>query len=218
MSGGTLVRQRLAWERDFTQIPNVYVRDRTLSFVARGILAWLMTHSDGHQVSMREIEAASWKEGREAVRSAVGELERGGYLHRQEKRGRGGRLSGYTWHLTDPFQLPVMGAPQLPIGALMAVDNSASPGTGSRHPVGDNSSPADGLPSTATRPPIRTLDKEHSMPSATTERPGQPVDNFGAVRWSDDRCPGNYRDGRHELGKHGTCTWCYDRPIVRSMP
>lgn len=219
-SVGTLVRERMAWERDFTQVPNVYARDKSLSWVARGILVWLMTQESGYQVSMGVIEAASWKEGREAVRSAVAELEKAGYLHRQQKRGRGGRLAGYIFHLRDPFQLPVMGAPQLPIAALQAVDNS--PSTGDGFPSSgamDNSTggrvAVDGNPSTKKNTKSRT----YKDPAQPQEPKGAPVDNFGAVRWADDECPAAWSSPRlHELGpKSGACTKCGARPIVRSV-
>lgn len=219
-TGGVLVRERMAWERDFTQVPNLYARDKTLSWVARGILLWLMTQDDGYQVSMGAIEQASWKEGREAVRSAIAELEKAGYLHRQQKRGKGGRLAGYVFHLRDPFQLPVVGAPQLPIAALAAVDNSpvtvdGKPSSGAVDNPTVRRVAVDGDPSTKKNTYLRTY-KDPAQP----QRPqGAPVENFGAVRWADDECPASWRSPRvHELGaKSHACIHCGARPIVRSI-
>jgi hypothetical protein len=219
-TAGTLVRERMAWERDFTQVPNVYARDKSLSWVARGILLWLMTQDHGYRVTMAAIEAASWKEGREAVRSAVAELEKAGYLHRQQKRGAGGRLAGYTFHLRDPFQLPVMGAPQLPIGALQAVDNSPStvdgfPSSGAVDNSTGRRGAVDGKPSTKKN----TKERTYKDPAQPQQAQGAPVDNFGAVRWASDECPASWRSPRtHELGpKSGACIHCGERPIVRSV-
>lgn len=218
--GGTLVRERLAWERDFTQIPNIYARDKDLSWVARGILVWLMTHDAGYQVTMGAIEQASWKEGREAVRSAVAELEKAGYLHRQQKRGAGGRLAGYTFHLQDPFQLPIVGAPQLPIGALQAVDNPRStvdgkPSAGAvDNPTGGRVA-VDGKPSTKKNTKVRTT-KDPAQPQRAA---GEPVDNSAGIRWATVRCPAAWlAPYRHELGpKSHACTNCGERPIVRNV-
>lgn len=217
---GTLVRERLAWERDFTQVPNAYARDKSLSWVARGILMWLMTHDAGYQVTMSAIEQSSWKEGREAVRSAVSELEKAGYLHRQQKRAKGGRLAGYLFHLRDPFQLPVVGAPQLPIGALQAVDNSPStvdgfPSSGAvDNPTGRRVA-VDGNPSTNKNTKERTYKDPAQLQRAQLES----VDNFDAVRWVDDRCPAAWSSPYgHELGqKSHACTRCGARPIVRNV-
>lgn len=216
---GTLVRERLAWERDFTQVPNVYARDRELSWVARGILVWLMTHDAGYQVTMGAIENASWKEGREAVRSAVAELEKAGYLHRQQKRGTGGRLAGYVFHLCDPFQLPVVGAQQLPIDSLQPVDKSRStvdgkPSTGAvDNPTGRRVAVA-GNPSTKKNTKVRTT-KDPAQPYETAR---STVDNSTAVRWRTERCPAAWSAPyAHQLGsKSHACLNCAERPIVRA--
>lgn len=217
---GTLVRERLAWERDFTQVPNVYARDRALSWVARGILVWLMTHDAGYQVTMAAIEGASWKEGREAVRSAVAELEKAGYLHRQQKRGTGGRLAGYVFHLCDPYQLPVVGAPQLPIeGLQQPVDNRRStmdgkPSSGPvDNPTGRRLAVA-GNPSTKKNTKVRTS-KDPAQPYEAT-RPA--VDNSPIVRWRTERCPAAWSSPfAHNLGpKSHACLNCGERPIVRA--
>lgn len=218
-TAGTLVRERLAWERDFTQVPNIYARDKSLSWVARGILLWLMTQDDGYQVSMSAIEQASWKEGREAVRSAIAELEKAGYLHRQQKRGKGGRLAGYVFHLRDPFQLPVVGSPQLPIDGLNPVENSRStvdgkPSSGAvDNPTGRRVA-VDGNPSTKKNTYLRT----YKDPAQPQQQKPTPVDN-GAVRWTDAECPAAWAEPRrHVLGsKSHACINCGDRPIVRSV-
>lgn len=216
---GTLVRERLAWERDFTQVPNVYARDRELSWVARGILVWLMTHDAGYSVTMGAIEGASWKEGREAVRSAVAELEKAGYLHRQQKRGTGGRLAGYVFHLRDPYQLPVVGAQQLPIEGLRPVDNSRATADGNPSSGAvDNSTgrrvAVAGNPSTKKNTKVRTT-KDPAQPQEPTR---SAVDNSPIVRWRSERCPAAWSAPyAHDLGtKSHRCTKCGERPIVRA--
>lgn len=216
---GTLVRERLAWERDFTQVPNVYARDSELSWVARGILIWLMTHEAGYQVTMGSIEQASWKEGREAVRSAVAELEKAGYLHRQQKRGAGGRLAGYVFHLRDPYQLPVVGSQQLPIDGLQPVDNHRStidgkPSSGAVDNSAGRRVAVDGKPSTKKNTKVRTT-KDPAQPYEP-RRPG--VDNSIAVRWRTERCPAAWSPPyAHQLGsKSHACLNCAERPIVRA--
>lgn len=215
MTEGSLRRERLAWERDFTQVPNVYARDKALSWVARGILVWLMTHDAGYEVTMATIESSSWKEGREAVRSAVKELENAGYLHRQQRRAQGGRLAGYVFHLTDPFQLPVVGSPQLPIDGLQPVDNSRSTvdGIPSAGSTGGRVAVA-GKPSPYKNTKVRTS-KDPAVPHEVT-RPA--VDNSPIVRWRTDRCPAAWSAPfSHDLGpKSHACLNCGEKPVVRS--
>lgn len=98
---GVIVRTRLSWETHFTQIPNAYVRDKRLSFKARGILAFLMSHASGAQVSLASLVEESESDGLAAVRTGVMELEAHGYLTREAIRGGGGTY-GTRWHLTEP--------------------------------------------------------------------------------------------------------------------
>ncbi len=67
--------------RHFTQIYNGALRDKRLSRRARGMLAELLTHSDGFGITVANLVTVH--EGRDAVTGALKELERYGYLHRR---------------------------------------------------------------------------------------------------------------------------------------
>ena len=81
---------RVASRRRWTQIDRRTVNDVSLSFRARGVLIWLLDKPDGWHVSAETISAAGG-EGRDAIRSALTELETAGYLVRDRRRGRDGR-------------------------------------------------------------------------------------------------------------------------------
>lgn len=206
-NAGTLHRERMRFERDFTQLPNAWLRDKRLSFRARGLLAHLMTHDVGYSISLNGLVAATSSEARDAIRTAVHELEAAGYLHRVKER-RKGKFGGYRWVLQDPFEaVTTHVAP-----TLWPVDNPP-------HRVGstdDGSSNNGGSTASVDPTTIEDQVKNNSRTSGTTEPLDSPVDNRGTVVWSDDRCPGNWRDGRHELGEHGMCRHCHVRPAVRS--
>lgn len=87
-AGGGLRKQR---GRPFLQVPSSTVRDRRLSFRARGVLAWLLDQPDGWDVRAAVI-AGHGTEGRDAVEAALRELRAAGY-YRLERR----RLPGGTW-------------------------------------------------------------------------------------------------------------------------
>lgn len=70
----------------YAQIANSALRDSTLSFRARGILALVLSNAGEWNASRGWIEAQSPKEGREAVQRALNELTDSGYriVHREQ--------------------------------------------------------------------------------------------------------------------------------------
>lgn len=97
----SITRTRLAFERDFVQIPNKWMRDTRLSRKARGLLAELMTHTVGWEVSIESLQE-SGPEGRDGLRVAINELERYGYLKREQERVDGNRFGGTHYMIQDP--------------------------------------------------------------------------------------------------------------------
>lgn len=79
-------------EQQFAMVPNETIRDKRLSFRARGVLAYVLSHTDGYHVTADTV-AEEGTEGRDAVRSAWRELESFGYLRRITVQGDDGRFS-----------------------------------------------------------------------------------------------------------------------------
>lgn len=81
--------------RGWTTVPNAALEDERLSYRARGVLAYLLSRPDGWETDSEKIARAG-KEGREAIRTALRELDDCGYLVRrrkQDQRGRWGTLT-----------------------------------------------------------------------------------------------------------------------------
>lgn len=120
MADGRLRRAKLAFERNFTQVPNEWLRDPNLSLKARGLLGMLMSHDEGYIVTQEQL-AKMGPDGRSAIESAIKELKEHGYLDISKRRDLGGRISGYVWELTDPVE--VKKSRSQPLAGFPGTDN-----------------------------------------------------------------------------------------------
>lgn len=92
-----LIRGQHYFDNHFTQIPNHWIRDSRISFKARGILFLILSNDPGFTLSIRRIADQS-KEGKDAIRSAIKELEFFGYLVREDQDHNGETI----WRTHDP--------------------------------------------------------------------------------------------------------------------
>ena len=99
---------RTRHERDFTILGNALLRDERLSFRARGVLAYLLSMKDGWSVDASKI-AARGREGRDAIRTALNELEDAGYLQRQRVKSSESGLWVTEAVLADRPELEIRG-------------------------------------------------------------------------------------------------------------
>jgi hypothetical protein len=100
-----LIRGYHDFDDHFTQIPNHWVRDNRLSLKARGLLTMLMSHRPGWSLSINSI-AKECREGKDAIRTAIAELEELGYLERSQIN-ESGRYGEAIWTTKDPADSPL---------------------------------------------------------------------------------------------------------------
>jgi hypothetical protein len=99
----------------FTTIPNVIVNDPDLSAKAKGVLLYLASKPDTWAFFMDDI-SKHFTDGLTAIKSAVKEIEKAGYLTRVKvKNEASGHFAGYDWilHLrkTRQSENPSVGKP-----------------------------------------------------------------------------------------------------------
>jgi hypothetical protein len=113
-------------EAHFTQIRNEVLRDQRLSFKARGVLAYVLSMPDNWRSTAEDI-ASQGKEGRDAIRTALKELEELGYVQRRKVRGPDGRIATVTTIFDVPCA-PETGypAPDEPAAGEPTPDNPSS--------------------------------------------------------------------------------------------
>ena len=91
---------------------NYHLRDRNLSLKAKGLLSMCLSLTDTWDYSINGLTAIS-KEGRDAVLTAVRELEQAGYIVRTRTRDAHGRLRGAEYTIYEVPQRPDMPEPAL---------------------------------------------------------------------------------------------------------
>ncbi len=104
-----VIRGHHSFDNQFAQIPNAWLRDNRLSLKARGLLSLIMSHSQGWSLSINTI-ATQNQEGKDAVRSAIAELEKYGYLSRSQIN-ENGRFGEAVWTTHDPDDEPMADEP-----------------------------------------------------------------------------------------------------------
>lgn len=83
------------------QIPRALLRDRRLSFGARGLFAFLWDLPSGWEIRLAHL-ATLGPEGRDAVRARLRELEGVRAIRIEEARREDGTISGKTWIMVNP--------------------------------------------------------------------------------------------------------------------
>lgn len=95
--------------RDFVILSNKLVRNRKISYKARGLLSYILSHTEGWSTDAESLADASDVDGRTTVSSGLKELENARYLIRRKRQipkgdpdGRGGQWVTDSWVFDKP--------------------------------------------------------------------------------------------------------------------
>lgn len=91
---------RVKKDGNYTVMSNHHLRNPGLSLKAKGLLSFLLSNDDGWKITIEGL-AASSIDGKAAVRSAVEELTRAGYVTRSQRHSEDGTFSGFDYIVTE---------------------------------------------------------------------------------------------------------------------
>lgn len=117
-------------ENPYVMLDKFSINDPSISWKAKGLLAYLLSKPDDWQVYERDIIAHA-RDSRDSVRAGLKELEAAGYIVREQVRNRHGRFAEKRYQV---FERPQSG-----------------------HSLVGGDSPSPENPSTAKREKVRTL-------------------------------------------------------------
>lgn len=106
-----IIRGAHDFDENFTRLPNRWLRDERLSLKAIGLLSQLHSHSVGWRVSVKSLADAN-SCGLDLIRGAIAELEKAGYLRREQGRGENNQFAESLWTTIDPcMDYPITAEP-----------------------------------------------------------------------------------------------------------
>lgn len=84
---------RVERTRDYTVMSNYHLRDKSLSLKAKGLLSQMLSLPEDWDYTLAGLSFIN-RESKDAIRSAINELEKGGYIIRRQTTDAGGKFSG----------------------------------------------------------------------------------------------------------------------------
>ncbi|TAN03511.1 MAG: hypothetical protein EPN36_12150 [Rhodanobacteraceae bacterium] len=174
-------------QREYTDepIPRATARDVRLSFRALGILVRILTNADGFPVAARSLaQEGGGREGRDAVTTALKELEGAGYIRELPRpRNAAGQFRGREMMVHATPQEPCEDrTPENPVPGFPAPENQALKSSNSHKEQAKSSSKH--AHARATRPPLAV--RAAAAPVATPRKRMRTHAATGIVYWYDD--------------------------------
>lgn len=127
---------RIEKNKDYTVMSNHHLRNSELSLRAKGLLSQILSLPEGWDYTISGLAAIN-KEGKDAVRAAVQELEKAGYIERRQKMDTGGKFSSNEYVV---YECPQSGSPlsENPTTVLPTTENPSPGKPSTEEPLTEN--------------------------------------------------------------------------------
>lgn len=110
-------------QKNFSIISNIPLNDKSISFKAKGIWAYLMSKPEDWEVRISNLINTS-TEGRDAIYSGIKELVNAGYMNKIQHRDESGKMTGIEYQVfEDPVNRPLEPVPENPDSGNRDSDN-----------------------------------------------------------------------------------------------
>jgi hypothetical protein len=94
---------RINKTKNFTVMSNYHFKEKAMSLKAKGLLSLMLSLPDDWNYSISGLVRLS-KDGKDSVMSALGELEKFGYLMRERTKDENGKFNGITYYIFEEPQ------------------------------------------------------------------------------------------------------------------
>ena len=124
---------RVEKSRDYTVMSNCHLRDKGLSLKAKGLLSQMLSLPEDWDYTLSGLSHIN-RESKDAIRSAVNELEAAGYIQRRQTTDASGKFSGNEYVIHES---PVKTEPSLekPSSGNPTTDNPSTGKPSSENPT-----------------------------------------------------------------------------------
>ena len=95
---------------DYTVMSNYHLRDKRLSLKAKGLLSQMLSLPEDWDYTLAGLCYIN-RESKDAIRTAIHELEQAGYIHRRQTTDSGGKFAGNVYTIYERPQEPPSGDP-----------------------------------------------------------------------------------------------------------
>ncbi|MGN0131242.1 MAG: DUF6017 domain-containing protein [Lachnospiraceae bacterium] len=176
---------RVERTRDYTVMSNCHLRDKRLSLKAKGLLSQMLSLPEDWDYTLAGLSSIN-RESKDAIRSAVNELERAGYIRRYQTTDAQGKFSGNEYIIYEhpvetengeaESQKQVL--PQKPLSGNPSSENPTTENPVTGKPLSDNPTQ---LNTKELRKEERNTDRENtdSFPSGKMGTADEPPDGKG---------------------------------------